>query len=62
MYRYQVVNADNQILRFLTVSGTYQERLTALSGKVKHLYGDNACFLKIELVSEKYYKTVKGLL
>ena len=62
MYRYQVINADNQILRFITVSGSDQERHTALDGKMKHIYGDKACFLKVELVSERYYKTVKGLL
>ena len=32
MYRYQIINADNQILRFITVAG--DKRLEALAGKV----------------------------
>jgi len=61
MYRYQIINADNQILRFITVSGSTQERHAAIEGKMKHLYGNRSCFLKAELVSEKYYQEIKEM-
>lgn len=62
MYRFQIVNADNQILRFISVSGTITEARKSVSRKLKFLYGPNSCFLQAELVSESYYKNIKPML
>ncbi len=58
MYRYQILS-DNKILRFITIGDApAKERQAIVSAKLKHIYGSSACFLKAEIVTEKYYREV----
>jgi len=43
MKRYNVINAEDKVIRTV-VAGN----IKAASGKVKHLYGKDACFVRIE--------------
>ena len=56
--KYWVVNSEDQVIRLLQL-GTVSQSLAA--AKVKHLYGKNSCFLKVEAITEKMYKIAKDM-
>ena len=56
--KYQVVNADNQVIRLLQLGKVDRKVATA---KVARLYGEAAPFLKIELITNKTYKILKEM-
>lgn len=60
VYRYEVINADNERVRFLSVSGnTTGIRYKAIAGKLSFIYGETSIFLTARMVTEEYYQQFK---
>lgn len=60
IYRYEIINAENERVRFISVSGnTTGIRYKAIADKLSFLFGEPSIFLTARIVTEEYYQQMK---